>query len=880
MNAPTYDGEPPPGYIPGRGRGATGFTTRSDVGSAVDTNKDGEEGQFKDDREDDEADKIYAAIDERLAGRHKKRRIEREEKEGAQAGAEGKISDQFKDLKQKLSAVSEAEWAALPDVGDRSLKFKQKRQQEVFTPLVDTMLADAAKRIGGGETTTTVAGDASEVGGDLTSIVGGLASARNKVISMTLSSISDNVGGQTVVDPKGYVTQLNTQKISSAAEIGDIKKARLLLKSVRDTNPKHGPGWIASARVEEFAKEAVKARALIRQGCEACPGSEDVWLEAVRLSGSSDLGKSICSEGIEKIPNSVKLYLKAADLEVGPKQKKVVLRKAIEAIPNSVKLWKSAIELENQEDARVMLSRAVECVPQSVEMWLALARLETYANARKVLNSARKALPSEVLIWITASRLEEGQNNNDMVDKIIAKSVKALGEGEAAIVKREQWLKEAEACEEGGGVVTARAIVKYAIGLGVEDADRLRTWGGDADSSIANGKVEVARAIYLHMLEAFKTKKSLWLKAVELEKKFGTKETLEERLKGGVGACPKAEVLWLMYAKEKWVGGDVDGAREVLTEAFEKNPNSEAVWLAGAKLELENGETDRARVLLERAREKVNGPKVWMKSALLERECGKADSAIKLLEEGGKRFPKFEKFYMMGGQILAQKGVEGVSNARKWFQKGLVASENKSVVLWILAARLEEGAGGAGSSKARSLLELGRLKNRANEELWLESIRLERRCDNEGASGNLMAQGLQECTNSGLLWAEVIYNAPRVEQKGKSMQAIKNCNDDPHVVIAVAGLFMSERKYEKARKWFLRATILKPEFGDAWVRWYKFEKELVGGGGEDGDRCKEILAKCALAEPKYGELWTAVSKDMNHFRKSVQEKLKICASQG
>ena len=54
----------------------------------------------------------------------------------------------------------------------------------------------------------------------------------------------------------------------------------------------------------------------------------------------------------------------------------------------------------------------------------------------------------------------------------------------------------------------------------------------------------------------------------------------------------------------------------------------------------------------------------------------------------------------------------------------------------------------------------------------------------------------------------------------------------------------------------------------------------MGGGGEDGDRCKEILAKCALAEPKYGELWTAVSKDMNHFRKSVQEKLKICASQG
>ena len=142
-------------------------------------------------------------------------------------------------------------------------------------------------------------------------------------------------------------------------------------------------------------------------------------------------------------------------------------------------------------------------------------------------------------------------------------------------------------------------------------------------------------------------------------------------------------------------------ARGVLTEAFEKNPNSEEVWLAGAKLELENGETERARVLLERAREKVDGPKVWMKSALLERECGKWRESLKLLEEGARRFPKFEKLYMMGGQIWAERGGEGVANARKWFQKGLAASDNKCVELWVLAARLEEGEGGGGGSKAR-----------------------------------------------------------------------------------------------------------------------------------------------------------------------------------
>ena len=58
-----------------------------------------------------------------------------------------------------------------------------------------------------------------------------------------------------MVDPKGYLTDLKSLKISSEAEISDIKKARLLLKSVISTNPKHAPGWIAAARLEELAGE-------------------------------------------------------------------------------------------------------------------------------------------------------------------------------------------------------------------------------------------------------------------------------------------------------------------------------------------------------------------------------------------------------------------------------------------------------------------------------------------------------------------------------------------------------------------------------------------------------------------------------------------------
>jgi hypothetical protein len=43
------------------------------------------------------------------------------------------------------------------------------------------------------------------------------------------------------------------------AEISDIKKARLLLKSVINTNPRHAPGWIAAARLEEVAGKLQQA---------------------------------------------------------------------------------------------------------------------------------------------------------------------------------------------------------------------------------------------------------------------------------------------------------------------------------------------------------------------------------------------------------------------------------------------------------------------------------------------------------------------------------------------------------------------------------------------------------------------------------------------
>lgn len=886
---PSPFGAAPKGYVAGMGRGAGG-------GAKVDDGPSGLEGipkssnQTPYDDEDQEADRIYEEIDERM----KKKRKMKGGEEASESNV-NKIVNQFRDLKQKLATVSESEWAAIPEVGDYSLRYKQKRKQDTFTPLTDSLLesrsmANADATSGTAALAGTV--QAAEIGNQssgfksVVSNMSGLAEARGTVLGMSLDRMSDSVTGQTVIDPKGYLTSLSNTKLASDAEIGDINKARLLLKSVRDTNPNHGPGWIAAARVEEAAGKTLQARKLIQEGCEVCPSSEDVWLEAARLH-PPDMAKTILASAVRRIPTSVKIFLRAADLESASQAKKAVLRKGLEMNSTSVTLWKAAIELEDAENAMVLLSVAVEKIPQSVDMWLALARLETYDNARKVLNQARRALPAERSIWLAAAKLEESQNHEDVVNKIVQKAVSSLAKHDA-VVTRAQWLQEAEIAEAAEAPITSAAIVKHTIGIGVDVEDRQRTWADDSNGALSRGAIATARAILAHSLSAFPSKRSLWMQAVELERKHGDSNSLDDVLAAASERLPKQEIFWLVRAKEKWTVGEIEKSREILTQAFAANPDSEPIWLAAAKLEWETGEIDRARVLLNRARERASSALVYMKSSILERESERFDDALSLIELGLEKYSNFAKMYMIGGQICSEDlGFNKINldRARKFYQRGLTNCSD-SVILWVLSSKLEEKApqllakangnvnsnshSGIGFTKARSLLELARLKNPKSPELWVEAIRLERRAGNDKLAVTLMARALQECPKSGLLLAENISTSPRPEQKAKSADAIKKNPDDPLVITAVASLFASERKQEKARKWFERAVVLNPDLGDSWVKYYAFE---LGVGNHA--KAKSIRERCIIADPKHGEFWCSIMKDMKNRKKAIGEGIEL-----
>lgn len=273
-------GAAPPGYVPGRGRGATGFaggvsrddaTTMEDRdrGDYSESNYDEfagySEGLFNTgeyDEEDRQADVVYEEIDQRMDMRRKAKREQRFKEEISKLRAEKPtLSQQFSDLKRGLNQVSQEEWESIPDVGDYSLKNKQKKAR-TMTPAPDSLLKQAhtmiqtsgtidPRGIGGGAMTPigfglqtplagfqtpmglrtplglsglstpmmmnggnmTPFGFRTPLGGGATPSLNDLGEARGTVLTVKLDKVMDSVTGQSVIDPKGYLTDLNSMPV-------------------------------------------------------------------------------------------------------------------------------------------------------------------------------------------------------------------------------------------------------------------------------------------------------------------------------------------------------------------------------------------------------------------------------------------------------------------------------------------------------------------------------------------------------------------------------------------------------------------------------------------------------------------------------------------
>lgn len=863
---PPAFGAPPSGYVPGLGRGAQAFS-KDDVGASTENDREIEDysdakydewsgyagslfafGDYDD--EDKEADEIYTMIDKHMDMRRKQRREKKAKEELEKLRAERpSIGQQFAGLKKELCKLKVEDWLNIPEIGDYSVK---KVKREKYLPVPDKLILSAAQEGDTLSSINTKDGTQSVVTNTNLNDVG---EARGTVLSLKLDKLSDSVSGRSNVDAKGYLTDLNSLPTHDSAEIGDYKKARILLKSVINTNPKNPAGWIAAARIEELDGKLLTARNVLSQGLQNCPESEDLWLEAIRLE-TPEKSKALLGKAVASLPKSVKLWLEAANKENEKPAKAKVLKRALEHVPNSIRLWRELIELEGEVEAKTLLHKAVECVPHCLEMWLALAKLESYDNAKVILNRARQSLPTEHSIWVHAAQLEESQGREKAVIEGVIKRGLMILQQNGFKVKREEWLNDAVVAEKSGNVLTCGGIVKATIGEGLDDEDKERVWMEEAEQHEGRENFVTARAIYSQALECFKENKEIWVKAINFECRYVAKdekqgEYLDELLQKAIKQCPKEPIFWLMSAKRKWQQGDIAAARVILNEASSAILNNEEIYLASAKLEKELGELDKARKWLSKAREKCsNCVKVWLRSIKLEREQKNLEAAWELASETTKKFSNIDKAWIYAAEIKAEQQL--FPEAREIFEKATETIKTSSK-LWISYIEFECRL--KNFPRARSILETAKVRIKKNVELWLACINLERQAGNLEGALYFIAKGLQDLPDCGELWALAIELEPKTTRKTKIVAALKCCDNNPLVLTSVGKLFWKEKKLDKAKRWVERAIALKPKLGDAWVYYVKICEEM----GEGKEKVMEIWKKCEENQPKLGEIWKRFS---------------------
>jgi pre-mRNA-processing factor 6 len=969
----------PENYVAGLGRGATGFTTRSDLGPAREgpsedqmkemlakraaslgqaapsaygvtekKEEDEEDDRFQDpdnevglfssgmnyDKDDDEADRIYQEVDEKMDKRRRARRLvipisvplslslsplsslskyssryfprtdtdvrpreAREQQERDEYEKNNpKIQLQFADLKRALGSVTEDEWSLLPEVGDLTRKAKRAREARMANArsyAVPDSVLQAASKVGELETSIST-NDADS--GTMTNFAS-IGAAQKSALQVRLDTAAKTPGTETTsgtatsVDPRGYMTALDKkQAMGEEIPVEDINRARTLLEASVRTNPKNGSAWCALSRLMEVAGKPMKAKEILAKAVGQCPHSIVVWEESIKMhSDNLHNAKIIAADGIKLNPTAYPLWRAAINLEQTPAARKKVTRQALgtsssirvwrsaltlstDHIPQNVELWKTLInDTEDIESVKLLLAQATKTIPIEESFWIAWAKISEAEAAQQILNSARKAIPSSYRIWIQACRLQERRSDDaQMCDRIMQRAVKALIK-ENAMLKREEWLAEAEICEEEGDTGTASAIVKSTVEWGLDPTDERRdVWLDDVKALLSRNHFQVARAVLVHAVSTFVLSSKVWTAFANLEKSHGTTESLLSVLERAVQSCPKSEALWLLYARECWNSGDPEGARKVLSRSFQEIQQNENLYTRAVDFEVEAGNYDQARQFLRIAREQAATDRIFMKSAVLERQLENYEEAIDICNQGLQLFPGSWKIHAVKGQIYEQ--LSKLKEAEQALNVGTRAAP-RSPVLFILLSRLQEKQGAI--VKARSTLDRGRQQNPKNPEILLEQIRLERRQPNGMPNAQkLMATALQECPTSGLLYAEkIMHLETRTQRKPRALEAIKKVENDPILFTVIGRIFESERKYDKAATWYTKAVVHDPSQGDCWLWYLKF---IAAHGTEE--KKAEVMNSALLAEPRYGEVFAAVNKDPKNARKSLEEKLRIGVS--
>lgn len=867
MERPAFLNEvPPAGYIPGLGRGATGFTTRSDLGTSKmpsrlrmhdykprehkhpvritddNTLKESSSKTGYSDDEDNEADRIYTAIDQKLLS------TSHSKKSNKILSQSTRFSEQFIDLKRSLVNVSETEWLNIPEVGDITKKNKRQKieSQQIMKMYAapDTLLSTHVN-------------------------LSKLTEEREKLLGQHLDTTFHIANSdQGLEDMADYLRQLDIP-LNNTDRIHDLKKMRLILASYCNSDPRNPQGWIEAARLEEKAGEFHKARAIIDQGCKYCSKNPDIWLENIRLNQNNlSYCKVLIGNALKFNNTNEQMWIKAIDLEKEPYNKIRIIHKALRNNATSEKLWKLAVDHESDKIESIkILQKAIEFIPTSVELLTALIDLQPYSDAIQTLNNIKKHYPNNRQILIITAQLEETKNLSTL-----EKLIELLTNGLDELISKDndfgihQWIKEAISIEQLHMYpMTVKALVTSVLTLKCKDNDIYMLL--DIVDEIDAGAYYTKSSIYQHIVTSFPDNILIWKKFFKLgrihNKIHDVYNLLDKLLFDDHSILEKYPILGLLYSKEVWIiDNDINRAENIIDQCLKKLPYNLDFWLAKAKLLTFEKKWDKAKTEFKEAikiTEKMkieNSQRLWYKYVTFLRYVGEIELALDVLNKCLTQFQDYDIFYLQKGQIYTE--MSQFNEARQCYSIG-ISKLPHSIPLWISLATLEEIHLGK-PTKARSHLDLALLKNPNSDQLYLAKARMEQRLKNKDQAVLIISQGLKNLPDNPYLWCENIkLLTKKSSQKTMFQDALKKTNNHGMILTQIGIALFNQGEYLKASKWFEKAISRCPTIGDSWIWHYKCQSKLKN------NNLKDIVNSVCEVEPKNGDIWRYNKKKISNI---------------
>lgn len=846
--------EPPPGYVAGIGRGATGFVTGADTGAlrnlrsfedldSDDNNNVNDIGTLSTrGKDDEEADRIYESVERRLNSRKQKRSV-------AETANDNDNDEKFNGLKSALTKVTQEEWINLPEAMDftkrnkRQRLLEQLRQRFYATP--DNIIASQAHSALG--------------------------------ITTTLQTETSND-----VNDMGPEIDLDDRK-------ADLDRTRAILSSLRKSEPFKASSWLASARLEIQAKKFNTAKRLITEGCKKLPHNESLWLESIDIHqlapDGTKMAKILVTEALKYNTRSEKLWIKAYDLEnPNPAESRVrILMKGIEFLPNSVELWQRLIELQtNKDDVKKVLTKVVELCPNEWLFWLALINLLDYTEAKALLNKARKTFSTDTKqIWITAAKLEERENPNKSqpkIDKLITKAVTEIENSLAFNVTRKDWLEEATKAESEGFLSTCKAIIFATMNVEILQEDSLSVFFNEAAYYNEQGHFQTAS--FICMLAVKKTPNDIptWIRFFQVVQAI--KAFQEQYLYGyfqkAIDLNPKEGIFYLMLAKYQWkIENDISGARKTLKTALDMVTSKEEVMYAKIKFELKLKNYDLLEEACQELLQLDKNPRLYYKYIHIKRCLNKLSQTestdiLQVVNTALLQFPEEERIYLQKGQILYDSG--DFEAARECYSNATKILPN-SINLWLLLSRINEELNS--TVRARSEIDRAILNNPQSDLVWLEKIQLEVRNKNIVVARQICSKALKLFPKSPYIWIQHLSLIPKMShRKNVFLDALKATDNSSTILLHIGIFFWVDGKIAKARSWFDRALDSDSTNGDIWGWLYNFFTQ-----NEDEESLQKFKDKFFKEEDfiNRGHVWNSVAKAVTNFDKDQWEILKLVA---